>query len=209
MKTRSAFCNPILAAIVIVPVLAICAHAQDQNYNANQVMGQIGFDAKTKAEKTAGVWVDDQYVGYVDELKGSKQVFLLPGKHHVSLRQTGYLNSDDEITVNPHAKTVLKVQLQKDPNAQFSSTNAQVKLDVTPDRAAVLVDGKFAGTARDFGGPGKAMLVPPGKHHVVVDLVGYKPFVTDINVQADQKITIKSALIPGSVSEASPSIKKQ
>ena len=209
MKTRSTFGNSILAAVIVVAVLAICAYAQDQNYNANKVMGQIGFDAKTKAEKTAGVWVDGQYVGYVDELKGSKQVFLLPGKHHVSLRQTGYLNSDHDVTVNPHATTVLNVQLQKDPNAQFSSTNAQVKLDVTPNRAAVLVDGKFAGTVRDFGGPGKAMLVPPGKHHVVVDLVGYKPFVTDISVQADQKITIKSDLIPGSVSEASPSIKKQ
>jgi hypothetical protein len=52
------------------------------------------------------------------------------------------------------------------------------------------------------------MLLSPGKHNVMVDLVGYKPFVTDIDVQADQKITIKADLSPGSVSQAPPEIKK-
>ena len=42
-------------------------------------MGQVEFEGKTKPEKTAGVWVDGQYVGYVNELKGDKKVLLLPG----------------------------------------------------------------------------------------------------------------------------------
>ena len=213
MNTRSIFPNAILAAIAMLSATANCARGQqdqtsNQNFNPNKVMGKLEFQGTTKPEKTAGVWVDGQYVGIADDLKGSRQVLLLPGKHHISLRQTGYLNDDQDITVNPHDTTAVNVQLQKDPNAQFSTTNAQVKLDVKPDQAAVLVDGKFAGTAHEFGGAGRAMLVPPGKHHVIVDLVGYKPFATDIDVQTDQKITIKVDLSPGSVSQAPLEIKK-
>jgi len=209
MNMRITFRNASLAVILMVPILALYARPQqDQHNNTNQVMGQVEFQGKMKAEKEAGVWIDGQYVGSADELKGSKQVWLLPGRHHCSLRQTGYLDSDNDITVNPHQTTVVNIELQRDPDAHFSNINAQVKLDVRPDRAAVLVDGKFAGTIRDFGGTGRAMLVAPGKHHVLIDLVGYKPFATEIDVQADQKITIKTDLTPGSVSQAPPSIKQ-
>ena len=210
MINRSTFRNAILGAILAVPALAVCASGQQTpDYNSNKVMGQVDFQGQSKAEKTAGVWVDGQYVGTADELTGSKQVLLLPGTHHISVRQTGYLNMDGDITVNPHATTVVNVQLEKDPNADFSGTNAQVKLNVTPDRAAVLVDGKFAGTVHDFGGVGRAMLVAPGHHHVMIDLVGYQPFRTEIDVVANQKVTIKANLVPGSVDQAAPAIKKQ
>ena len=46
--------------------------------------------ARTKAEKTAGVWVDGQYVGFVKELTGDKKITLLPGKHEVLVRQAWY-----------------------------------------------------------------------------------------------------------------------
>jgi PEGA domain len=207
MTNQYAFRSAFLAALFAV--LTVPSVLRAQEVNENKVMGQVEFHGQTKAEKTAGVWVDGQYVGTADELKGTKEVLLLPGQHQVSLRQTGYLNFEQDITVNPHRTTVVDVQLQKDPNAEFSGTNAQVKLEVTPDRAAVLVDGKFAGTAHDFGGVGRAMLVAPGKHHVVIDLVGYQPFTTDIDLQANQKVTIKADLIPGSVSQAPSAIKKQ
>lgn len=48
-------------------------------YGKNDVMGEIQFEGKSKVEKTSGVWVDGEYVGYLKELKGSKKVLLLPG----------------------------------------------------------------------------------------------------------------------------------
>jgi hypothetical protein len=55
-------------------------------YAGNEVMAEIQFQGKSKVEKTSGVWVDGQYVGYLKELKGSKKVLLMPGEHVITVR---------------------------------------------------------------------------------------------------------------------------
>lgn len=197
-------------ATVFTPLLfPAVSPAQDQpnQTTGNQVMGQIEFVGKTKAEKTAGVWVDGQYVGFVKELKGDKKVLLLPGEHTISARQTGYIELTQKIVAEPGKKTILTITLEKDPKAQFSASNAQVKLKVTPERAAVFVDGQFAGTANQFQGVGRAMLIAPGKHHIKIGLVGYQPFDTDVTLSPNQKFTIKTDLVEGGALQADPSIK--
>lgn len=199
-----------LAALLMMPPLfPTMSSAQDQQAptTGNQVMGQVDFVGKTKAEKTAGVWVDGQYVGYVNELKGDKKVLLLPGEHTISARQTGYLELAQKIVTEPGKKTILTITLEKDPKAQFSASNAQIKLKITPERAAVFVDGQFAGTANQFQGVGRAMLIAPGKHHIKIGLVGYQPFETDVTLSPNQKFTIKTDLVEGSILQADPSIK--
>ncbi|MFZ1972882.1 MAG: PEGA domain-containing protein [Candidatus Acidiferrales bacterium] len=186
---------------------ALSAQSQQSAATPNQVMGQVEFVGKTKPEKTAGVWVDGQYVGYVSELKGDKKVLLLPGEHAISIRQTGYLDSDQKIVTEPGKKTILTVTLERDPKAMFSASNAQVKLKVTPERAAVFVDGKFAGTANQFQGVGRAMLIAPGKHHIRIGLAGYQPFETDVSLDPNQKMTVKTDLVEGSIEQAGPAIK--
>jgi hypothetical protein len=52
------------------------------------------------------------------------------------------------------------------------------------------------------------MLVSPGKHRVKIALPGYQVFETEVNLLAKQKITIKTTLVPGSITQAGPSIKK-
>jgi hypothetical protein len=174
----------------------------------NQIMGELGFAASAKPDKTAGVWVDGQYVGFVSELKGDKRVLLLPGSHEISVRQTGYLDLTQTITAEPGKKTILTIKLDKNPQAQFSAITGEIKLEVTPDRAAVFVDGHFAGTVNQFRGAGRAMLVAPGNHHIKIDLVGYQPFETDVTLLAKQKITVKTDLAPGTVQQADPAVKK-
>lgn len=198
-----------VAAIFIALLYPDVSSAQDQQTptTANQVMGQVEFVGKTKAEKTAGVWVDGQYVGFVNELKGDKKVLLLPGEHTISARQTGYLELTQKIVTEPGKKTILTITLEKDPKAQFSASNAQIKLKVSPERAAVFVDGQFAGTANQFQGVGRAMLIAPGKHHIKIGLVGYQPFETDVTLSPNQKFTIKTELVEGSTLQADPSIK--
>jgi PEGA domain len=175
----------------------------------NKVLGHVNFIPASKIEKSAGVWVDGQYLGYVDELKGDKKVLLMPGKHTITVRQTGYKDWTDDAVIQPGQELDLKIQLEKDPRAEYPSVTAQVKLEVDPDRAAVFVDGQFVGYAGQFGGWGRAMLVAPGKHQIKIALVGYQDFTTDVNLHPHQKFTLKTALIPGSVEQADKSVKKK
>ena len=199
-------CAALLLASSLLPAVAR-AQNQNQNPTANKLMGQVDFKGVTKLDRESGVWVDNQYVGYVKELKLDKRVLLLPGEHEISVRQAGFLNQDQKVVIEP-AKTILvTVRLEKDPNAIYSKVNAQVKIDVTPDRAAVFVDGKFAGSVSDFKGVGKAMLIAPGKHKIKIDLAGYRPFETDVDLLPNQKMTVKTDLIEGSILQADPAIK--
>lgn len=190
--------------LCLVLLAAVAPHLKAQN----QVLGEVDFDAKTKVDKTSGVWVDGQYLGYVEELKDKRKVLLLPGKHEISVRQSGYSNFEEQVLVEPGKKVVVLVTMQKDLRAKLSAVTSQIKLKVTPENAAVILDGTFAGHVHEFGGVGRAMLVSPGKHHLKIDLPGYQVFDTDVDLLPNQKITIKTDLVPGSITQADPSIKK-
>ncbi|MFZ3201086.1 MAG: PEGA domain-containing protein, partial [Candidatus Acidiferrales bacterium] len=162
----------------------------------------------TKIDQTSGVWVDGQYLGFVKELKGDKKILLLPGDHEIAVRQAGYIDQVQKVTIEPGKTTTITVSMQKDPKAMFpTGPTSEVKLKVTPDRAAVFVDGVYAGTPQEFGGHWHTMVIAPGQHHVRIALAGYQDFTTEINLRPHQKITIKTDLIPGSITQASPAIK--
>jgi hypothetical protein len=190
-------CLLALSAVLVLPGFS---RAQ------NQVMGRLQFAAHTDADKKSGVWIDGQYVGYVDELKGDKEIFLLPGEHEVSVRQAGYTDFTQKLTVEPGKEISVDVSMQKDPRAEYAKVTSELKIKVTPDRAAVFVDDAYAGTAHEFGGVGRAMLVAPGKHHIKIDLPGYRTFDTDVNLLPRQKVTIKTKLEPGSITQADPAL---
>jgi hypothetical protein len=167
----------------------------------SQILGEVRFQPDNGAAKSAGVWVDGKYVGYLNELKGSKKLLLLPGSHEISVREAGYKSVDQTINVEPNGVQTLRVSLAKDPRAQFPTVSAEVRLSIDPDRAAVFVDDQFAGHAHEFGGGGRAMLVSPGKHHIKITLPGYQSFETEIDVRANQKYEIKTQLPKGHESE--------
>jgi hypothetical protein len=195
--------HPVLLLICAVSPLAPRLRAQD-----NKIMGQVDFVPATKMEKSAGVWIDGQYVGHVSELKGDKKILLLPGEHQISARATGYADFNDKVTIEPGKTLELTVQLTKDPKAEFSQVTSEIKLRVDPDRAAVFVDGSFAGYAHEFGGIGRSMLVSPGKHEIKIALPGYRDFTTEVNLLPKQKFTIETKLLTGSISQADPSVKQ-
>ncbi|MGH9735627.1 MAG: PEGA domain-containing protein [Candidatus Acidiferrales bacterium] len=175
----------------------------------NKILGRINFVAAGKVEKSAGVWVDGQYVGHISELKGDKKVLLMPGSHSIAVRQSGYKDWTGDVVVQPGQDVNLTIRLERNPEAAFPSVTAEVKLEVDPNRAAVFVDGHFAGYAHQFGGMGRAMLVAPGRHQIKIALVGYRDFTTEVTLQPHQKFTLKTSLIPGSVQQADPSVKKK
>jgi hypothetical protein len=160
----------------------------------NEVMGEIQFVGQSKIEKTSGVWIDGQYVGYLKELKGSKKVMLLPGDHEISVRQAGYQDFTQHITVHPGDKQIVQVAMVKAPAMTEPQITAEVKLSVNPSRAAVFVDGQFMGHVGEFQGPGRGLLVAPGVHKIKIALPGYKTFESDINPIANQKVEVKTDL---------------
>lgn len=164
----------------------------------NSVMGRIEFQADSRIEKTSAVWVDDQYVGYVKELKGSKSVLLLPGVHNITVRQDGYKDYTQQVFIQPGKTTTVDVAMARDSAGIYPSVTATLKIEVNPSRAAVFVDGQFVGHVGEFEGIRRGMLIAPGMHKLRIALPGYRTFETDINALAHQKVEVKTHLVKSS-----------
>jgi len=174
----------------------------------NKVSGELEFEGKTKLERDSGVWIDGNYVGYLKELKGSKKITLLPGEHEVIVRQSGYEDYVQKVIVEPGEKKLITVSLHLAPRATVPDVTATLKLKIKPQRAAVFLDGKFVGHAGDFGGAFKSMKIAPGKHRIRVELPGYRVYDTSIDLLPNQESEIKTELVPGSIQQNTPLIKR-
>ena len=203
MKSIKRFCKAVFFVGSFLVIFPSALPAQ------NQVLGEVKLVGKTKADKTSGVWIDGQYVGYVDELRDDNKLLLLPGEHEISVRQSGYNDFTQKVTIEPHKRVILNVVMLRAPGAALPKVTSQIKLYVSPERAAVFVDDAFVGNVSEFSGIGHGMLVSAGKHRVKIALPGYRDFETEVSLLAHQKITIKTDLLPVSVSQAAPSSKPQ
>jgi len=199
--------NKLASKLMMVPLFWALLNGSTALCAGNQVLGEVQLLGASKVEKTSGVWIDGQYVGYLKELKGSKKVLLLPGEHEIAVRQAGYKEFARKVIVEPGQRQVVSVAMNKDPQAQYPDATAQVKISISPNRAAVFVDDRFVGYVDQFDGPGQWLQLAPGKHQVKVTLPGYKTFETEISLMADQKFELKTDLIKGSIMEAGPLIK--
>ena len=198
-----------LSLVALSMVFLLCA-ADFLRAQQNQVMGELKFSGSTKIEKSSGVWIDGQYVGYLKELKGDKKIMLLPGQHEVSVRQAGYNNFIQTLVVEPGRVHVLHLQMTPNLRASYPGADAaELKLNVKPERAAVFVDDSYIGHAADFGGAFHSMLLSPGTHRVKVELPGFRTFETEINLLPRQKSKVETELVAGSILQAGPLIKEQ
>ena len=175
---------------------------------SSQVMGEVRFDGDTQLDRDSGVWIDGNYVGYVKELKGKKKVLLLPGQHHIVVKQAGYEDFTRDIVVEPEGTQSIQVSMHLVPGAKTPDVTSEVKLSVQPKRAAVFLDGNYVGHVSELGGKFHSLLVSPGKHTIKIELPGYRTFETEINVLQGQKSEVKTELIKGSIEQAGSDIKK-
>lgn len=175
----------------------------------SKVMGELQFKGATGVERDAGIWIDGGYVGYVKELKGDKKVLLLPGKHEITARQSGYGDFVREVVVEPGQVQRVRVAMRLIPGARPPSITAELKLTVEPGRAAVFIDDNYVGHASEFGGALHSLLISPGKHRIKVALPGYQTFETEVGLLAGQKSEVKTELVKGSIVQASSEIKNQ
>ena len=199
MNSIVKFCALLCLLVLLGPPTFISyLHAE------NDVLGEIELVGASKVENTSGVWIDGQYIGYLGELKGSKKLLLLPGEHQITIRQGGYLDFAQKVSVRAGQKQIIPVKMEKDLDVTLPRVTAEIKLDVKPNRAAVFVDGVFIGHIAEFTGIGKALLVQPGKRRIKISLPGYQTFETEIDLVANQKTTIKTELPQGGPAEGTP-----
>jgi PEGA domain-containing protein len=166
------------------------------------IMGELELKGASKVERASGVWIDGQYVGYLDELRDAKRILLLPGDHQLTVRQAGYQDFSEKLTVEPKELLLVPVKMQKAPEETYPKVTAQLKVDVQPDRAAVFVDDRFLGHAGELGGAFHSMLLSPGTHRIKVELPGYQNFESDVTLVAGQKSEVKTSLRKGSIHQA-------
>ena len=188
-------CRPIsvFLRVLVLPLLAVFAIGP--RAHANQILGEVELIGASKLENSSGVWVDGQYLGYLKELKGSKKILLLPGPHEVTVREDGYHEFTQKIDVRPGEKQTISVRLEKDLQFKLPTVFSDIKIFVTPDRAAVFVDGQFVGHAGELGGIGKSLQVAPGHRKITVSLPGYQSFTTEVDLAPNQKFQIKTDLL--------------
>jgi len=188
MRIRKYSCA-LYSCALVVACLAVFVQA---SYAGNEVLGELQLEAASKVEKTSGVWIDGQYLGYLEELKGSKKILLLPGDHKITVRQNGYLDFTQDVVLHPGEKQLLNVKMVKDTRFVMPAVTAEVKISVNPDRAAVFLDGLYVGHAAEFG---SGLIVAPGHRKIAISLPGYQTFSTEVDLAPKQKFEIKTDLL--------------
>jgi hypothetical protein len=180
-------CRLVLCSLLALT--GVCAAAN------NEVLGEVRLKGHSSVEKTSGVWVDGQYIGFLKELKGTKKLLLLPGDHEILVRQAGYRDFEEKVSLAPGVKRQIEVRMTKDTQVHYPTVTAEIKLVVVPVRAAVFVDGLLLGHVAEFEGAGHALLVAPGKRKISISLPGYKTFETEVELAPNQKFKLATNLI--------------
>jgi hypothetical protein len=181
--------------IRVCALVVVCLALFDAAYAGNDVLGELQLEGVSKVEKTSGVWIDGQYLGYLDELKGSKKVLLLPGTHKLAVRQNGYVDFTRDVVLRAGEKHVIAVIMVKDTRYVMPATTAEIKISINPDRAAVFLDGQFVGHAAEFGGIAKSLIVAPGHRKISISLPGYQTLNTELDLAPNQKFVLKTDLV--------------
>jgi len=176
-------------------LVLICCSLLTVAFAENKVLGELELAGTSDVERSSGVWVDGQYLGYLKELKGSKKILLLPGTHKLSVRQNGYQDFVRDVTLQPGEKQLVTVTMVKAQGYVMPAVTSEIKMSVNPDRAAVFLDGQFIGHAGEFGGIGKSLIVAPGHRKISITLPGYNTFNTEIDLAPNQKFVLKTDLV--------------
>jgi hypothetical protein len=75
-----------------------------------------------------------------------------------------------------------------------SNAYGGVALEITPNDAAVYVDGTYAGLVRDFDGSTQPLTLTGGTHRIDIEAQGFAPLTFDVGVQPGQVIPYRGDL---------------
>ena len=114
------FNRRVVLVLLILLIGVLCAE--------DRVQSELRFAAHSKDEKTAGVWVDSQYVGFVKELAGDKKLVLLPGKHEIVIRQAWYNEFVRQVILEPGQTQQINVALVKSVRLPTKDATGELKI---------------------------------------------------------------------------------
>jgi hypothetical protein len=86
------------------------------------------------------------------ELKFDKKVLLMPGKHVVTAKQSGYTDFVENVVVEPGQVQTVRVKMSLAPGSKVPDITSQLKLTILPKRGAVFLDDNYVGHAGELGG---------------------------------------------------------
>jgi PEGA domain len=190
----------------VVPLAVLCFLLLPLTLHAQSA--RLKFETSNGDEKKAGVWVDGQYVGSVNEANHEHKLMVLPGKHEVVVRQAWYQDFLAAITLEPGETHTLKLTMEKIP-VRVPEDPAKMRITAYPIRSAVFVDDQFTGLVSEFNESGEWLLLTPGQHKIRIALPGYQPFETIVNLLPNQKLKMETNLMTGSVTEAGALVSPQ
>ena len=93
------------------------------------------------------------------------------------------------------------------PNGGASAPDSGVRISMTPETAAVYVDGYYAGTVENFNGTFQKLKLEPGTHDITIYLEGYRSRHEQVYVGPDSTTKITGTLeklAPGEPNEPLP-----
>jgi len=168
----------------------------------NPMLGEVRLEPATRAERDAGVWVDGQYLGFVKELDGRDRLVLVPGRHEIRVKLAGYEELVSTVTVEPGETRRYVVRLEPLATVTYPDPDqtATLRLSVEPERAALFVNGVYAGHVDRYSGR-KGVRLRAGTHRIRIALPGYRPFETEITLLANQRYEIKTELAKGTLDD--------
>lgn len=71
-----------------------------------------------------------------------------------------------------------------------------ISFEVTPDDAAVSIDGAWVGEARDFSPSHEPLTVTPGRHHIELQADSMPPVAFDVDVIGGEVTPFRGSLLP-------------
>jgi PEGA domain len=84
--------------------------------------------------------------------------------------------------------------VQVQPRSTSSPASGGVSLEITPSNASVFVDGRYVGSAQDFGPQMRPLTLSAGRHRVEIQAGGYDPMTFDTTVTAGEVTPYRGTL---------------
>jgi hypothetical protein len=181
-----------------IVALGIAADASGDN----PLLGEIQLQAASKIDLDAGVWLDDQYVGFVKDLRGNGRIVTVPGEHRLLFQLVGYEDVERSFVVEPGEQKLFRLKMREQSEASYpdKADTARVRFEVEPDTAAVFVNGEFVGPVNRFDGR-SGMRMSAGTYQFKIALPGYQAFATEMTVISGQTYEVKTKLPKGSIGD--------
>jgi hypothetical protein len=93
------------------------------------------------------------------------------------------------------------------PAYRYAARDAAIRFDVKPDKAAVYLDGYYAGVVDDFDSWYQRLYTSPGPHQITLFLEGYRTYTEQVYLTYDNTFKLHhrlERLAPGEGSQRPP-----